>query len=159
MNKKLLASILLTPIIISCTITYAATTLIAERQVSNTVTVSLPRDLQLFSDTGCTQVLTSISWGDLSRGDAIVYGDVDPSMYIKNIGEASITVNYTVTDLPSHLTLTARKLQGTWSNWNPDDIITLDVGDKVPVEWTLSVAEDAPESSTNFGIDVLGWKP
>lgn len=158
-RKKTLALVLLAIIAATGTVTYAATTLLTQRQVTNTVTVSLPRDIQLYSDTACTTLLTTIEWGDLQRDDVIVYGSTDPAMYIKNIGEAPIDVNYTITGLPAHLTLTARKVQGTWSSWAPNAIITLAAGEKVPVEWTMTVSSDAPEQSDSFSIDVLGWKP
>jgi len=159
LNKKTLALIILASTLLSTSITYAATSLIAQRQVINTVSVSLPRDIQLYSDTGCTTLLTSIVWGDLQRGDVIVYGETDPSMYIKNVGEATVDLNYTVSGLPAGLSLSARKLQGTWSNWNSDVLITLAPNEKMPVEWTLAVAEDAPELTASFEIHVLGWKP
>lgn len=44
----------------------------------------------VFSDSGCTQALTSIDWGTISPGNS-----VNKTMYVKNTGNTQVTLNMT----------------------------------------------------------------
>jgi hypothetical protein len=60
--------------------------LVATRTVSNTGTINVI-GISVYSDSSCTTVLSSISWGVLSPGAAATY-----TMYVKNNGTTPVTL-------------------------------------------------------------------
>jgi hypothetical protein len=56
---------------------------------SGTVVVSNP-NLAVFSDSQCTQALTSLDWGSVSSGSSVT-----KTIYIKNTGDVALTLSMT----------------------------------------------------------------
>ena len=88
MNKRLfcfVALALAVGVLVGSTVTYAAL------QGSLTIPTSgsiFAVNVGVYSDSACTQNLTSISWGAVSPGES-----VDRTVYVKNTGTAPITLS------------------------------------------------------------------
>lgn len=97
----------------------------------------------VYSDVGCTQTLTSIDWGSVSPG-----GSVTRIIYVKNTGNAQITLSMTKT------------------NWNPSgangpitvswdrESTTLSPGQSTAATLTLSVSSGI-SGITAFSVNVV----
>lgn len=79
-----------------------------EKRIQSTGTIYTPNpSLEVYSDPGCTTILTQVNWGTLTAGDAPTY-----TIYIKNIGNAQLqvnitTANWTPTEAPTYINLTS----------------------------------------------------
>jgi hypothetical protein len=97
----------------------------------------------VYSDSACTQTLTSIDWGSISPGDSLTR-----TIYVKNTGTVQITLSMTKT------------------NWNPpsaDGPITLtwnregwtiDAGQSTAATLTLSVSSSISDITT-FSVNIV----
>lgn len=96
----------------------------------------------VYSDSGCTTPLTSISWGTLNPG-----GSVNYTVYVKNTGNIPVTLNMTT------------------SNWNPSSAsgymtVTWNAeGYRLPASAVVQTVLTLKVSSsitniTNFSIDI-----
>ena len=79
--------------------------IIATQTISSDGTVTTI-DVDVYSDSACSQNCTSISWGTLHPGDSI-----NRTVYVKNTGTRPITLsmtteNWTPTNANNYLTLT-----------------------------------------------------
>jgi hypothetical protein len=97
----------------------------------------------VYSDEACTQALTSISWGTLAPGDS-----VDDTIYVKNTGNAQITLNMT---------------KNSWDpagangpitvSWNKEST-TLNPGVSTAATLTLSVSSSIT-GITSFSVNIV----
>ena len=105
--------------------------------------ISSSANLEVFSDSACTQSLTSIGWGTVSSGNSVT-----KTVYIKNQGRYPLTLSLITT------------------NWNPSNAqgfirvdwyregVTLTVGRTVSAILTLSASPSA-SSFTIFSFDIV----
>lgn len=97
----------------------------------------------VYSDSACTIELTSINWGIISPGNS-----VNTTIYLKNTGNAPITLSTTTTNWnPANadgpITLT----------WNREGT-TLSVNQVTTATLTLSISESI-SGITNFSVEVV----
>jgi len=100
-------------------------------------------NLGVYSDSACTQSLTSINWGAVSPG-----GSVARIVYVKNIGTTQVTLsltgeNWNPASVNGALTLT----------WNRDGT-ALDANQVATATLTLS-ASSSISGITTFNVDIV----
>jgi uncharacterized repeat protein (TIGR01451 family) len=112
------------------------------QSVSSTGTVTAI-NVGVYSDAYCTQNLTSIDWGTMAPGDTVTR-----TIYVKNTGNAQITLNMTKT------------------NWNPTgangpitvswnkESTTLNPGVSTAATLTLSVSSSIT-GITSFSVNIV----
>jgi hypothetical protein len=100
-------------------------------------------EIDIYENSGCTIVLTSIEWGEIEAGDSST-----AVLYVKNNGDSSVM-----------LALSSE-------NWSPDeaedyttfywdyDGSSISPGDSVGITLTLDVDADCPELS-RFSFDIV----
>lgn len=99
--------------------------------------------LGVYSDSACTQNLTSIDWGTLSPG-----GSVTRTIYVKNTGNTQITLsmtpaNWNPASANGPITLT----------WNREGT-TLSAGQSTSATLTLSVSSSI-SGITSFSVNIV----
>jgi len=121
---------------------FTAGLLSANQAVSSTGTITAV-NVGVYSNSACTQNLTSINWGTISPGDSVTR-----TIYVKNTGNTRITLAMTKT------------------NWNPSTAngpITIawnaenqsvDAGNVATATLTLSVSSSI-SGITNFSVDIV----
>lgn len=124
----------------------AAGALVVTRTVSNTgnIRVVTPPSVQLgvYSDSGCTTALSSVSWGTLDPGATST-----ATMYLKNEGNVPVTLsisasNWNPSSASSYFTLT----------WNRAGYV-LAVGASVQAVLSLAVSSGI-SGITTFSFDI-----
>ena len=105
--------------------------------------ISSSANLEVFSDSACTQSLTSIGWGTVSSGNSVT-----KTVYIKNQGRypltlSLITTNWNPSNAQAFITV----------NWNRESA-TLMAGRTVSATLTLSASPSA-SGFTTFGFNVV----
>jgi hypothetical protein len=120
--------------------------LVATRTVSNTgnIRVVTPPSVQLgvYSDSGCTTALSSVSWGTLDPGSTAT-----ATAYLKNEGNVPVTLsiqagNWNPASAQSYFTLT----------WNRNGYV-LAVGASVQAVLSLAVSSSI-SGITSFSFDI-----
>lgn len=86
------------------------------RPVGFTGTVQAINNIQVYSDSGCTNVLSSVSYGNLYRGNVTF-----TTFWIKNIGDAAVSIEYNITGLPTGITFTMAEYLSGGSMWGPNN--------------------------------------
>ena len=125
--------------------------LVANRTIPNTgnirvVTPPPPSQtvqLGIYADSGCTTVLSSVSWGTLDPG-----GSTSATAYLKNEGNVPVTLtmtygNWTPSSASSYFTL----------SWDRQSYV-LSVGSVVQATLTLSVSSSI-SGITTFSFDII----
>jgi hypothetical protein len=97
----------------------------------------------VYSDSGCTNPMTSIDWGTISPGNSIT-----STVYVKNTGNSPITLsmtkaNWIPTGANGPITVT----------WNKEGT-TLSVGQSVAALLTLTVSSGI-SGITEFSVDIV----
>jgi hypothetical protein len=98
----------------------------------------------LYSDSGCTQKLTSIDWGNIPPG-----GTSTQTIYIKNAGNTQLTLKMTKTNwnpLEANGPITI--------NWDREDT-NLNAGQSLQAVITLSVSSTISGNITGFSVDIV----
>ena len=103
-------------------------------------------EIDVYSDSGCTQVLSAVEWGSIEAGDS-----VNKKAYIKNSGDQSVTLSLTTENwVPAgaadYITL----------SWNYDGSA---LGPGAVVEVTLTLTVDSAITGIedfNFDIVIIG---
>lgn len=119
--------------------------LVATRTISNSGNITAV-GVGVYSNSGCTTVLSAISWGTLNPGNVTTY-----TMYVKNTGNVPVTLNMTVNSwTPSsascYITLT----------WNQEKSV-LAASQVVAAVLTLSVSSSISNvTSFSFNIIITG---
>jgi uncharacterized repeat protein (TIGR01451 family) len=120
-------------------------TLVATHTISNNGSV-IAVGVGVYSDSGCTTPLSTISWGTLNPGDVKNY-----TIYVKNTGTVSVMLNMTTSDwnpssASSYIALT----------WNKEKYV-LPAGQVVPAVLTLTVSSSVSGVTTfSFDITITG---
>ena len=123
----------------------AVGSLVVTRTVSNTgsIRVSTPSaQLGIYSDSGCTTVLSSVSWGTLDPGSVAT-----STIYVKNEGNVPVTLsiqaaNWNPASAQNYFILT----------WNRNSYV-LAVGASVQAVLSLSVSSSI-SNITSFSFDI-----
>ena len=123
----------------------AVGSLVVTRTVSNTgsIRVSTPSaQLGIYSDSGCTTVLSSVSWGTLDPGSVAT-----STIYVKNEGNVPVTLsiqaaNWNPAAAQNYFILT----------WNRNSYV-LAVGASVQAVLSLSVSSSI-SNITSFSFDI-----
>ncbi len=114
-------------------LTLAATTLAAitvNQNLGSTGTITTAPNIGVYSDSSCTQNLTSISWGSIAAG-----GSTTKTIYVKNTGTGTLTLStptvsgWTPSGASTYITL-------TWDKTGTQ----LTAGQSVTATLTLSVS-------------------
>jgi hypothetical protein len=119
--------------------------LVATHTISNSGTVTAV-GVGVYSDNGCTTVLSTIDWGTLNPGDVQTF-----TMYVRNEGNVPVTLNmieenWNPGSASSYITLT----------WNQENQV-LPVGQVVQASLTLTVSSSINDvTSFNFDITITG---
>ena len=144
MQKATMGTVLV--LAVMALVTSAVGSLVATRTVSNTgnITVVTPPSVQLgvYSDSGCTSALSSVSWGTLNAG-----GTATATIYLKNEGNVPVTLsisasNWNPSSASSYFTLT----------WNRAGYV-LAVGASVQAVLSLTVSSSIT-GITTFSFDI-----
>ena len=141
-TQYLLALILVPVLIVSV---YAV--LVATRTISNTAAIKTV-GVSAWQDSNCTITLTTYDWGTIDPG-----GSAQKTMYLKNDGNAAITLNMTTgswvpTNASIYVTVT----------WNREGAV-IPVGNSLQANVTLSVSTGAATAgitSFSFTITITG---
>ena len=97
----------------------------------------------LFLDQQCTQNCESMSWGGIYAGES-----ASKTIYVKNTGDATITLSMTMTDwIPESAD---GPISMTWNREN----YTLEPQETIQAALTLTISENANNIS-NFGYKML----
>jgi len=116
--------------IVACALvatTFAAITI--NQNLASSGTIAAGPNVAVFSNSGCTTALTSISWGSIEAG-----GSATQTIYVENTGGSSMTLSISV---------------GSWSPSTAGTYITISwtnqgaivaAGTSVPVVLTLTVS-------------------
>jgi hypothetical protein len=100
-------------------------------------------DFGLYSDSACTQNLTSIAWGAISPGDSVI-----KTVYVKNLGSSQLLLSLLTTNWNPSV---ANELVAL--SWNQEGA-TLAVGQVVNATLRLSVSANA-SGFTSFSFDFV----
>jgi hypothetical protein len=112
----------------------------SNKTFSNSGTITTV-NVAAYQDSGCTQVLSTIDWGTIVPGSS-----ANRTIYIKNTGNAQVSLNMTVNtwsppNAPSYMTLT----------WNQEGTV-LNVNNNVTTLLVLSVSGSVT-GITNFSFN------
>lgn len=97
----------------------------------------------VYSDSGCDQNLTSIDWGSVYPG-----GSVSRTIYVKNTGNAPITLSMTTTAW--NPTVAAGQINVTWDKENA----VLNAGQSTSATLSLSVSQNV-SGVTSFSMNII----
>jgi hypothetical protein len=144
MASKILFPLALVVIIVALPIlTMTSTGLLSINQTISSTGAVTAINVGVYSDSACTNELTSLDWGTISPGNS-----QDITIYLKNTGNAQITLSMTTTNwtpasADGPITLTWDK-ENTTLNPNQETTATL----------TLSISESI-NGITNFSFDIV----
>ena len=121
--------------------TYASITV--NSSVNSIGTISTGPNIAVYSDSACTNPVTTLTWGSLSPG-----GSTTQTVYIKNTGTVSeslsmATSNWSPTNASNYITV-------TWNNLNGYNLLA---GASVAATITLTVSSSI-SGITNFANTV-----
>ena len=97
----------------------------------------------VYSDAGCTQNLTSIDWGSVYPG-----GSVPKTIYVKNTGNAPITLSMTTTSW--NPTIASGQINVAWDKENT----VQNAGQSTSATLTLSVSQNV-SGVTSFSMNII----
>ena len=97
----------------------------------------------VYSDAGCTLNLTSIDWGSVYPG-----GSVSKTIYVKNTGNAPITLSMTTASW--NPTIAAGQINLAWDRENT----VLNAGQSTSATLTLSVSQNV-SGVTSFSMNII----
>jgi len=97
----------------------------------------------VYSDAGCTLNLTSIDWGNVYPG-----GSVPRTIYVKNTGNAPITLSMTTTAW--NPTIAAGQINVAWDKENT----VLNAGQSTSATLTLGVSQNV-SGVTSFSMNII----
>jgi hypothetical protein len=141
MAARLQVPVLVTIAAVAITATVVFALLSSTALFSNTGNISAV-GVGIYKDSGCTQPLSSISWGSIAPGQASNY-----TIYVKNPG----TVAETLTKSTSAWNPASASNYLTF-NWNRDNYV-LNAGTSVSALLTLSVSSSVT-GITNFSFNI-----
>ena len=139
-----LTVILLTVAALAVAITTIAA-ITVNQSISSSGTISTGPNVGVYSNSACTNAITSISWGSIEVG-----GSTSQTIYIEDTGGVAMTPSISVSNwIPStastYITL-------TWSTLPSS--ISPGVSNAVAVTLTLTVSSSTPTSITSFSNSI-----
>jgi uncharacterized membrane protein len=145
--KGLPKSVFLTIIVIVMAFSTAVLGVLTASQTlssSGTVTVISTPNLAVYSDSACTQTLTSINWGSLAPGQT-----ASKTIYIKNTGNVPLTLSmdangWNPSTASNYMTLT----------WNRQSS-SLAVNQVVSADLTLVISPSINGLVTSFSVNIV----
>ena len=117
-------------------------TLVATQTVTNTGSITAV-GVGVYSNSGCTTVLSTIPWGTLNPGSTSTY-----TIYVKDTGDTAVTLSmvtsgWNPSTASNYITLT----------WNQNGT-TLQASNSVAALLTLSVSSSISSSITSFSFNI-----
>jgi len=143
MGSKSRLSVLLISAVLALVGTIAVTGLLtSSRTIGSSGTVRAI-NVEVYWDIGCTQAVNQVDWGTLEPGDSL-----NKTLYIKNAGNAALTLNMTYSgwdplDAGNYITL----------SWDMEGG-TVNPGEVVGAVFTLYVS-NSTSGITNFSFDMV----
>ena len=110
---------------------------------SGTVTIISSPNIAVFSNSQCTQTLSSVDWGSITPGES-----VSKTIYIKNTGDVPLTLTMSPEDWSPSAASNSMDL--TWNKQSS----TLAVGQTTSAVLTLSVDSDIT-GITTFSVNIV----
>jgi hypothetical protein len=140
LSRGALIAIVVTGVLLTVATLGAVTTF---QNVPSNGSVVTAVNLDLYSDVGCTQSLTSIAWGNVAPSST------NPrTIYIKNTGNVPETLTMATSAWnPSNATLVLA------CSWNLGSNTVLNASASIPAILTLTVGSN-PGSLTNFSFNI-----
>jgi hypothetical protein len=141
--RKISTGAIIAIVIVGLVLTVTTAGLLSVSQsVSSSGTVTAV-NVGVYSDSACTQTLTSINWGTIAPG-----GSVTSTIYVKNTGNVQITLSMTKTNwnppgADGPITLT----------WNKE-ATTLSAGASTAATLTLTVSSSI-SGITTFSVNIV----
>ena len=142
-NKKLVVVFAVVYVVVGLMAAMVASGAVVVSQTVRTSGILATANLGVYSDSGCTQSLSSIDWGLVSPG-----GSVSRNVYVKNLGSTKVTLTLSVTNwIPA-------AANGPVSvSWNRQNAV-LGAGEVISATLVLSVSSTA-SGFTSFGVDAM----
>ncbi len=142
MNRSKIMVVTLTMIAIALSVTtYAAITV--NTDVTTAGTISTSPNVAAFSDSACTQSLTSLTWGTIAPGNS-----VQRTIYVKNTG-AGASIDLSMTTLNLSPAQASGQITVTWDQGGT----TLAPGQSVTAVITLTASSGIVDV-TDFSVTV-----
>lgn len=135
---KKLSLALLTAFLLSAVIAYA----LIQRQVQHSLVIVASENFNIYENAECTIPLNSIDWGTTGR-NIVLHRDY----YIKSLAEVNLNVWWSVSGLPSGVSLTMTFNSFEWSQGAGR---SLPVGAVYAVQWDLTLGASAEFGSFSF---------
>jgi len=123
--------------------TIAAITI--NQNVSSSGTITAGPNVGVFSNSACTNAITSISWGSIEAG-----GSTSQTIYVEDTGGAAMTPSITVSNWNPSTASTY--ITVTWSSLPSS--ISAGVTNAAAVTLTLTVSASTPTSITSFSNSI-----
>ena len=140
LSRGALIAIVVTGVLLTVATLGAVTTF---ENVPSSGTVVTAVNVDLYSDAGCTQNLTSIAWGNVAPSSTNTR-----TIYIKNSGNVPGTLTMATSAWnPSNATLVLA------CSWNLGSNTVLNASASIPAILTLTVGSN-PGSLTNFSFNI-----
>ena len=86
--RKISTGVILAFVAVGLILTVTTAGLLSVTQIVESEGTVTAINLGVYSDSGCTQTLTGIDWGNISPGDSVT-----KTIYVKNTGNALITLS------------------------------------------------------------------
>ena len=141
--KKISTGIIVALVAVGLILTVTTAGLLSVSQTVESEGTVTAINLGVFSDSGCTQTLTGIDWGNISPGDSVT-----KTVYVKNTGNAPITLSMGTTGWMPYIAIeyitVSWNRQGT--SLNPEQSVSATV--------TLSVASGT-EGVSSFYVEIV----
>ena len=141
--KKISTGIIVALVAVGLILTVTTAGLLSVSQTVESEGTVTAINLGVFSDSGCTQTLTAIEWGNISPGDSVTR-----TIYVKNTGNAPITLSMGTEGwmpyiAPEYITI----------SWNRQGTV-LNQEQSVSATVTLSVASGT-EGFSSFYVEIV----
>ena len=140
MQKATIGAVVL--IAFACLMVSALGALVATQTISSTGTITAV-GVGVYSNSGCTTALSTINWGNINPGNTTTY-----TMYVKNTGDTSATLNMTTNSWSPSSASSYIKL-----TWNQQGSM-LTAGQVVTAVLTLSVSSSI-SNVTSFSFNTI----
>jgi hypothetical protein len=142
LKYKLLSLLFLS--IALCCVVYALTT---SKTVHNTGGISpiSTVGLAIYSDSGYSQILSSISWGTITEGNSATY-----TIYVKNTGNTVVTLSMATSNPNPTTAFSSGDLTLSWNYAGT----TLSPNGQISITLTLSTSSASANDFTTFSFDI-----
>ena len=141
--KKIYPFVLVISTVALTILTMTTTGLLSVNQTISSTGSVTAINVGVYSDSACTNELTALDWGTISPGTSETI-----TIYLKNTGNARITLSMTTTDwTPANA---EGQIELTWDKENAN----LNPNQETAATLTLSVSENI-DGITNFSFNVV----